>query len=199
MLSCAGAYVSGAASSNACPAGSMRIATEAACRTAATAAGKTPNSAFGQTFSYYPRGCYYNTGTDKAYFNTHAVGAGASNTQLLCAAIATTGAPPPMLARVCAGACTGTCVCAWTHVDATGSCAIVRALCRDAAVCARAECARAPSRYRVLPGTSRFGMDVHIKLAHVYICKYIDIHIYVCMSIYILIYIYILLGMYISI
>jgi hypothetical protein len=88
VLSCAGAYVSGVAGSNACPAGSVRIETEAACRTAAAAAGKT--FAAVETRAYFPRGCYY-YGTI-AYFNTDAVGDGNSGAQLLCA-VATTGAP----------------------------------------------------------------------------------------------------------
>ena len=91
MLSCAGAYVAGADGSNECPAGSARIETEAACRTAAAAAGKTPWSAFVQTWSGSPRGCFFDTITNEAVFNTHAVGAGSSNCQLLCAV--TTGAP----------------------------------------------------------------------------------------------------------
>ena len=94
VRSCAGAYVSGAAGSNACPAGSVRIATEAACRTAAAAAGKTFSSV--GTWSASPRGCQYGTSTNDAYFNRHAVGAGSTGYQLLCAALAaTTGAPPP--------------------------------------------------------------------------------------------------------
>jgi hypothetical protein len=95
VLSCAGAYVSGADGSNECPAGSVRIATEDACRIAATAAGKTPDPRyFVWTLPDLPRGCYYWTSTNYAYFNTHAVGAGYSSTQLLCAALATTtGAP----------------------------------------------------------------------------------------------------------
>ncbi len=93
MPSCAGAYVSGAAGSNECPAGSVRIETEAACRTAAAAAGKTFASVV--TLSTAPRGCYYVTSSNNAYFNTHAVGAGVSSRQLLCAALDTTGAPPP--------------------------------------------------------------------------------------------------------
>ncbi len=93
MLSCTGAYVSGAAGSNECPAGSVWITTEAACRTAASAAGKTiVESAFVETDPAYPRGCYHFTGGTYAYFNTHAVGAGNSYTQLLCA-LATAGAP----------------------------------------------------------------------------------------------------------
>ncbi len=95
--SCAGAYVSGAAGSNECPAGSVRIETEAACRTAVAAAGMT--FVFVETYPDYPRGCYYNTGGSNAFFNTHAVGAGRSYTQLLCAAA--TGAP---LTRRCADA-----------------------------------------------------------------------------------------------
>ncbi len=100
VLSCAGAYVSGAAGSNECPAGSVRIETEAACRTAVAAAGKTPgtSSPFVETAPGYPRGCYYYTSGNVAYFNTHAVGAGNSGSQPLCAA-ATTGAP---LTRRCA-------------------------------------------------------------------------------------------------
>ncbi len=119
MLSCAGAYVSGAAGSNSCPAGSARIETEAACRTAAAAAGKTPRSTFVETYSTAPRGCYYDTGSDDAYFNTHAVGAGGiSGYQLLCAALATTaGAPPRTTPRhVCV--CIGARVC-HTHTCAT--------------------------------------------------------------------------------
>ncbi len=98
MLSCAGAYVWGAAGSNACPAGSVRIETEAMCRTAAAAVGKTPGSPFMETLLYYPKGCYYFN--NDVYFNAHAVGAGVSRSQLLCAAV-TTGAPstPPPLPR----------------------------------------------------------------------------------------------------
>jgi hypothetical protein len=88
--SCAGAYVSGAAGSNECPAGSVRIETEAACRTAAAFAGKTFSNLL--TSASYPRGCYYATITNIACFNAHAVGAGWSNAQLLCA-IVTAGAP----------------------------------------------------------------------------------------------------------
>ncbi len=84
--------MSGDASSNACPAGSVRIAAEAACRTAAAAAGK-PFAAVVAS-STAPQGCYYFTTGIYAYFNTHAVGAGNSNTQLLCAAATTAGAPP---------------------------------------------------------------------------------------------------------
>jgi hypothetical protein len=102
VLSCAGAYVSGDLGSNACPAGSVRIETEAACRTAAAAAGKTAGSSslpFVETDSRYPRGCYY---ANDAYLNTHAVGAGWWGAQLLCAALVTTGAPLHAPMRRCA-------------------------------------------------------------------------------------------------
>ncbi len=94
LLLCAGAYVASVWGSNACPAGSVRIETEAACRTAAAAAGKTLGPNFVETAPTYPRGCYYTSG-NYAYFNAHAVGAGDSLARLLCAA-ATTGAPPHM-------------------------------------------------------------------------------------------------------
>ena len=99
MPSCAGAYVSGAAGSNECPAGSVRIVAEAACRTAATATGKTAGSPLVATLAVAPRGCYYSTITNTAYFNAHAVGAGNPNAQLLCAA--TTGAPVTPLTVAC--------------------------------------------------------------------------------------------------
>jgi hypothetical protein len=124
VLSCAGAYVSGAVGSNECPAGSVRIATEAACRAAAAAAGKTADSPFGRFYATEPRGCiYYNTSGDYAYFNTHAVGAGSSYSQLLCAAV-TTGAPSHCTdARVCGRVRVGT-----AHVNHARTCTIVRAL-----------------------------------------------------------------------
>ncbi len=112
VLSCAGAYVSGAAGSNECPAGSVRIETEAACRTAATAAGKTVGSSFVETYPDSPRGCYYVTFSNNAFFNTHAVGAGWSAAQLLCTALATTGAPLKRRRRADArSACTGARAC----------------------------------------------------------------------------------------
>ncbi len=94
-MSCAGVYVSGAAGRNECPAGSVRIETEAACRTAVTATGKTADSPFVDIDPDYPRGCYYDSSNNYAYLNPHAVGAGDSGYRLLCAALATTGAPQP--------------------------------------------------------------------------------------------------------
>ncbi len=110
--------MSGAAGSNACPAGSVRIETEAACRTAVAAAGKTvPSSGFVETDPFYPRGCYHTTG-NYAFLNTHTVGAGYS-LQLLCAALVTTGAPPPNAADARAGVYTGArgCACAACRVE----------------------------------------------------------------------------------
>ncbi len=113
MLSCAGGYVSSAAGSNECPASSVRIETEAACRTAATAAGKRvgfyEESDFVETEAAWPRGCYYVTSTNVAFFNTHAIGAESPTAQLLCA---TTGAPLKRRRRTDArSACTGVRAC----------------------------------------------------------------------------------------
>ncbi len=87
VLSCAGAYVSGASGSNECPAGSVRIEDEAACRAAVILAGKSANPSFVQTNAFVPRGCYYTTGLNSAYLNTDAAGAGHLGSQLLCAVI----------------------------------------------------------------------------------------------------------------
>jgi hypothetical protein len=90
VLLCAGAYVSGADGSNKCPAGSARIETDEACRTAAVAAGKTASPlGFMVAESGYPRGCYYGIDSNYAYFNIREVGAGRSGVQLLCVALAT--------------------------------------------------------------------------------------------------------------
>ena len=91
MLSCAGLYVSGAAGSNACPAGSVRIETEAACRAAITAKGSWTLVEV-EDRGDYPRGCYSSYYSDNAYFNTHAVGAGHPGRQPLCAGTVITGA-----------------------------------------------------------------------------------------------------------
>jgi hypothetical protein len=130
VLSCAGAYVSGDRGSHACPAGSVRIEAESACRTAATAAGKsagTSESPFVETDPTSPRGCYYDN-NNVAWFNTHAVGAGLSGSQLLCAALATTGAPLKRRRRTDSRACRhracaarpswAACVIHGRHIDA---------------------------------------------------------------------------------
>ncbi len=97
--------MSGAWGTNECPAGSVRIEAEAACRTAALATGKTPSTSnpFVQTRPDALRGCYYLI-NNTAYFNADAVGRGSvvSLERLLCADLAvTTGAP---LTRRCADA-----------------------------------------------------------------------------------------------
>ncbi len=95
--------MAGASGSNECPAGSARIVTEDACRNAVILTGKYANPTFVQTNEFAPRGCYYTTVLNTAYFNEHAAGAGYSGAQLLCAAAA--GAPfaplSPMRARQC--------------------------------------------------------------------------------------------------
>ena len=93
--------MAGAAGSNECPAGSVRIETVAACRTAATVVGKDAQQVAINDYSYaFPRGCYYNTNGGSVKLNAHPVGAGYFAMQLLCAAV-TTGAPPraPSVAR----------------------------------------------------------------------------------------------------
>jgi hypothetical protein len=178
VLSCAGAYVYGAAGSNECPAGSVRIEAEAACRTAAAAAGKTAGLPFLWDNPYGPRGCNYRTSCNSVYFNPNLVGAGESGSQLLCAAV-TTGAPALLTdARALAyiGACSGIARVCVSHVrivrvlrlfgGAEASCrgeelgeGIVRRGSDGGAVrCGRRLCVYVR---RVLDATARFGMDVH--------------------------------------
>jgi hypothetical protein len=102
VLSCAGAYVLGPLYSNVCPSGSVRITTEAACRTAVAAAGKTAGSPFVVTDSSVPRGCY-SFPSNIANFNTHAVGAAYEYAQLLCADVSTGASRSG--ARGCASEC----------------------------------------------------------------------------------------------
>jgi hypothetical protein len=99
--SCAGAYIYGAAGNNSCPGGSVRIETEAACRTAAAAAGMPVGSPFMKTDSIYPMGCYLfqwcapgegdvdrcNSYSSSVFFNPHPNPFGASDPlrKLLCA------------------------------------------------------------------------------------------------------------------
>ena len=85
--------MAGAAGSNECPAGSARIVTEAACRTAVAAAGKFPGTPFRVLLTAEPGGCNFFTRSNIAYFNGVGV-AGNPNAQLLCAAVASAGAPP---------------------------------------------------------------------------------------------------------
>ncbi len=85
--------MAGAAGSNECPAGSARIVTADACRTAVAATGKNFNNGV-VTSSSDPRGCMFSTQlVTLAYFNADAVGKGNAYAQLLCAAAASAGAP----------------------------------------------------------------------------------------------------------
>ena len=61
----------GTTSSNACPAGSVRISSVVACRAAAVAAALTYSGITTSSPTYYPRGCYIYT---TVYFNPDAVG-----------------------------------------------------------------------------------------------------------------------------
>jgi hypothetical protein len=132
VLPCAGAYVSGPVNSNQCPAGSARIAAEAACRTAVAAAGKTTGTPFVVSVSAEPRGCNYFTRSNIAYFNADPVGAGNPNAQLLCSAGADAGAPPvPM--PMAAARVHRQCAAALPHVCRARPCAIRAA--RLACVC----------------------------------------------------------------
>ncbi len=80
--------MSGAAGSNECPAGSLRIETVAECHTAATVVGKDARQVAYNDYSYvFPRGCYYNTNGGSVKLNAHPVGAGDSRYELLCAAV----------------------------------------------------------------------------------------------------------------
>ncbi len=106
MLSCAGAYVSGVAGYDACPAGSVRIVAEAACSAAAAATGKT---FIGVTSSSgAPRGCYYVTTNSNAWLNTYATGS-SLYAQLLCARSASQ-SKAARRTTPCAGVCVGLCV-----------------------------------------------------------------------------------------
>jgi hypothetical protein len=76
-------YVLGAASTNACAAGSAKITDVAACRAAAAFVGIK----YGSTVShaYRPGGCFFDNGKpSKVDLNPNATGAAASNAQPLC-------------------------------------------------------------------------------------------------------------------
>ena len=100
---CVGAYLYGNLGSNRCPPNSVKILTEAACRIATAAAGKSINEhTFVETVPYNPSGCNWG-GAYGMSFNTHAVGAGDSSRKPLCAATRCpdcTSAPTGMPARV---------------------------------------------------------------------------------------------------
>ncbi len=82
----------GTVNGNTCPAGAARIATEAACQTAASAMGLAYGSS--RTDSTYPKGCYRWSDDGAVYFNPHATGGADAQSQPLCCGSAPTGVHP---------------------------------------------------------------------------------------------------------
>ncbi len=84
---CAAGYAWGEDGSNRCPASYYAIDTEAACESAATAAGKAYRGSV--TDPSYPSGCFFTRGDNNALtLNADAVGTGEPGTQLLCSGAA---------------------------------------------------------------------------------------------------------------
>jgi hypothetical protein len=85
---CAAGYAWGEDGSNQCPARYYRIVNEAACESAATAAGNAYDGS--ETVPYLPSGCFFYQGDNGRFsFNADAVGsAGYPGTQLLCSGAA---------------------------------------------------------------------------------------------------------------
>ncbi len=85
--SCAAGYAWGEDGSNQCPKSYYAIVNEAACETAAAAAGKAYRGI--ETVPYLPSGCYiYQQEGGGFYLNADAVGAGVPGAQLLCSGAA---------------------------------------------------------------------------------------------------------------
>jgi hypothetical protein len=184
VLSCAGAYMVGVAGNNTCPAGSVRIETEAACRTAAAALGKSvDSSSFVVTAPLAPPGCAFNPSNNQAQFNTiSGSGTGSSSRQVLCVA---SGAPRRAYSRACTPACAAAlrvcidaCVSHWHKRGCVGEvqrCTFVDCAARQrrwgGAVRARAVSVCAPNRSRLLEGTAQFSWAAraYIKMANRYI------------------------------
>ena len=106
---CAG-FVDGADNTNACPSGSSKIVSEAACASAAAAVGRTYSGSL--TDAIRPSGCYTATGvtTSSVFFNADPTGAANAITRPLCAgAAATSTAADRRMWAVCV--CIR--VCAW--------------------------------------------------------------------------------------
>jgi hypothetical protein len=81
------------AGTNECPAGFLRIETEAACNKAYTVLGSSRAISV-ETEPTAPRGCYvYTVGSQTVFFNNDPLGAGEEDSQLICKAAPTTGAP----------------------------------------------------------------------------------------------------------
>jgi hypothetical protein len=79
---CAAGYAWGEDGSNQCPTSYYAINIEAACETAATAAGKFYISS--ETDPSTPSGCYFYPGIGGFFLNADEVGAGVPGAQLLC-------------------------------------------------------------------------------------------------------------------
>ena len=77
----AAAYARAGDGGNQCPTSYYRIVNEAACESAAAAAGELYYGT--DSAAYYPSGCVYLQG-DAVYLNTHPTGSGSSGAQLLC-------------------------------------------------------------------------------------------------------------------
>jgi hypothetical protein len=91
---CAGMYVYTDSNANACPTGTtLPITTEAACRAAAAAAGKTYGGMGGGTVNLptFPKGCFVLVSTGAVNFNDVPAGSALPSAVLLCIAIT---APP---------------------------------------------------------------------------------------------------------
>ena len=92
---CAAGYAWGEDGSNQCPTSYYAIVNEAACETAAAAAGK---DYFGsETDPSYPSGCYSGQRYGGFFFNADAVGVGVRGTQLLCSGAANLARPAEAL------------------------------------------------------------------------------------------------------
>jgi hypothetical protein len=88
---CAAGYAWGEDGSNRCPIFYYAIVNEAACQTAAAAAGKAYLGS--ETDPSHPSGCYLHQRFDGFVFNADAVGAGVRGAQLLCSGAANLARP----------------------------------------------------------------------------------------------------------
>ncbi len=88
---CAAGYAWGEDGSNRCPTSYYAIVNEAACATAATAAGEAYSGS--ETDPSHPSGCFFFQRYDGFVLNADAVGAGVRGTQLLCSGTANLARP----------------------------------------------------------------------------------------------------------
>ncbi len=93
---CAVNYVLGTANSNACPAGSSKITTEATCEAAAKAVGKPYGGSYSNTI--FPSGCYLSSG--EVNLNAHPTGGAFATAQPLCRGTGAPFQPPPPRAHL---------------------------------------------------------------------------------------------------